>query len=61
MTKTKTTGEWKIEEVKRGFGFKAVFYPSGYGPSLEGPSFPTQQEVQTWIDKALQKRSVKNR
>jgi hypothetical protein len=50
LTKTRSKGVWKIEYVKRGHGFKAVFTPESYGPSAEGPTFPTEGDVQKWIN-----------
>ncbi len=50
-------GEWKVEDAKRGRGYKAKFYPVGYGPSPESDAFPTPEEAQAWISE--QERPVK--
>jgi hypothetical protein len=48
--KTAPDGEWKVEPAKVGQGYKAKFYPTGYAPSPEGPTFPTPEEAQAWAD-----------
>ena len=45
----KPLGEWRVEDVKVGVGYKPVFRPDGYGPSPEGPTFSTEAEAEAWI------------
>ncbi len=49
---SKPDGEWRVEPVKVGTGYKAVFHPAGYSPSREGPTFLTEDEAQTWADQS---------
>jgi len=43
-------GTWEVLPLKDGSGFYPHFTPKGYGPTHNGPDFPTEAEAQAWID-----------
>ena len=47
--KPKAKGSWQVRPAKVGNGHIPWFIPDGYGPTIEGPNFPTEAEARAWV------------
>jgi len=52
IAKAKPAGKWsEPRPVKRGEGFVSIFEPTGYGKTVESPTFATEAQLGSWLRK----------